>query len=249
MEKESRSFFEDIQRYMRGEISKSKFTSLVEKSVKEETYEDQHEDVYKIAEYSRKFTPLEGRKLVKALDALIYTDNPEESGFPSYERGSLFLKDRYTKVSKTSLLALKTLHEIAFRSPKRNVEKDVVTGERSQWGHDTDFVKDFYKHDIDAYSYKYFGESMEYALSKDYNRVASELEDKQYDKLKTLRERILTQKCRREKGGADAKVSGLAVNDELLKIHDSIGTITPEKAKTLSPIIKEAILEKRKHKK
>ena len=53
----------------------------------------------------------------------------------------------------------------------------------------------------------------------------------------------------REQGGVEAKVSGLAVNDELVKIHDSIGTITPEKAKTLSPIIKEAILEKRKHKK
>ena len=65
--------------------------------------------------------------------------------------------------------------------------------------------------------------------------------------LEQRKEQIRARLHERDQGGADAK--GLAVNDELVKMHDSIGIVTPEKAKTLSPIIKEAILEKRKNKK
>lgn len=54
---------------------------------------------------------------------------------------------------------------------------------------------------------------------------------------------------KRHKGGAKTLVSGLSVNEELAKMHDTIGTITPEKAKALSPAIKKAILAKRKREK
>ncbi len=70
--------------------------------------------------------------------------------------------------------------------------------------------------------------------------------DKSFENKK---EQIKMRLHEREQCGADDKVSGVIVNEALVRMHDDIGTVTPDKAKILSPIIKEAILEKRKNKK
>ncbi|MBR2299210.1 MAG: hypothetical protein IJ870_01390 [Alphaproteobacteria bacterium] len=167
------SFFEDVRNYLNGQINQTDFVSSVEKNVKENSYHNPLKDINKVAHLAEKSEPSDVLKLIEGLDILIYTRNPQESGVPAYSRGSLFLKDRYTKVTKTSWFALETLHHIALCAPQRKVDTDVVTGEKNKWGGNeyTDFLKDFYAKHIDVDRYLHYGKSMEYAISKDLERV------------------------------------------------------------------------------
>ena len=121
-----KNFVEDVKDYLEGKVTKHEFIENIQKGVgtndsngaynmNEASYKARNlKSMLKMSDWSY----AEGKLMVEALDAIIYTkDKPK--GLEDYETGSLLFEDYYARPTRAACLALEATHYISMYNSLR----------------------------------------------------------------------------------------------------------------------------------